>query len=511
MDEKGIHEPKKSYLFLITLLGVLTIGSFFHFSFGTYSYTASEGDPHVIGADDSYIAYRYGWNLVHFGTLSWNESSFRLTEGFTNPLWVYVSAAWSLLGNKDWVYPGIVFTSVMITAAFIAAISLFVIKNTKSLTGLVGIFILCVSPIVWLHTTSGLESSVFGVGIGILAYLTISADQAKKSDLWLGNILSLFVVLLRSDGFGYIIVLLISLLLSRSKNWRMIATGGAVGFIVLLIWRELNFGQLVPNTEIAKLNFGLAARIIPGIVLFTQSMLNGGIVFLIAGLFGILSMSKPRRLASLVTIGGWSAYYIYIGGDLFIERHLIGVMVLCAALSGYFFTHILQNKRGWILVAFLLTGIFVPFYIRDPRFLYLQPRPQDSWILIGKEMALQRDEYGTVVIFPAGKIPFFAGGNFVDELGLNDPELALVQRPRFVPGHSAGNHELALEIAKQSSSSYSYFDFNLDLTLSNAQDVLLWANNLSPDGGVHHGLTPAQRELIMNAEPFTYTLIFRGK
>src|SRR5512143_140876 len=136
---------------------------------GTYSYTALAGIPHVLGADDAYIAYRYGWNLAQYHTLSWNESGFRRTEGFTNPLWVYLSALWSLAGSKDLVYPGMALTSVAITAGLLAVLALLVLRQTKSAAALVGLSLLSVSPVIWLHATSGLESSVFGAGAGLLA------------------------------------------------------------------------------------------------------------------------------------------------------------------------------------------------------------------------------------------------------------------------------------------------------------------------------------------------------
>ena len=478
---------------------------------GTYSYTALAGIPHVLGADDAYIAYRYGWNLAQYHSLSWNESGFRRTEGFTNPLWVYLSALWSLTGSKDLVYPGMALTSVAITAGLLAVLALLVLRQTKSAAALVGLSLLSVSPVIWLHATSGLESSVFGAGAGLLAYYAITESEPAKIGIWWANALSSLVIVLRSDGFAYVAVLLFALLVSRNRNFRMLLPGSLLGVVTLLVWRELNFHQLMPNTQIAKLNFGLMVRVVSGLVLFSQSMLNGGIVLLVTALLALISAARPFRLAVVITLGGWAAYYVFIGGDLFLERHLIGLMVLAAAISGYYFARLLQHRGVLVLVAFLLVGVFVPVVVRDPRFLYFQPRPQDSWLLIGKEMARQRDLYGTVVTAPAGKIPYFAGGDFVDELGLNDPDLARIARPVFLPGHSAGSHELALALAKRSSPIYSYMGYNAALNLSNAQDVLLWADNRALSGGVHHDLTASERDTLMRASPLTFTLIFRGR
>ena len=83
---------------------------------------------HAQGADDAYISYRYDWNLANYNILSWNESGYRMTEGFTNPLWVYLSAGWSLLGNKALVYPLMALTSVLISSLFLLLLLRAVVK-----------------------------------------------------------------------------------------------------------------------------------------------------------------------------------------------------------------------------------------------------------------------------------------------------------------------------------------------------------------------------------------------
>ncbi len=490
---------------------ILLMGSWLHYTRGAYSYTAANGGfSHISGMDDAYISFRYGWNLLHFGTLSWNESGFRRTEGFTNPLWVYTSALWATLNDKGLVYPGMVLTSTLLTGGFLAILCMLTAKTTKSAAGMMGVVLLCASPLLWLHATSGLESTVFGCAIGLLAFSLIVDDTAGKMAFWLTNLLAFLLMLLRSDAFVYMLVLAAALALGKPRSLGMIAIGAVLGYVLVQVWREVSFGQFWPNTVDAKLNFDLAPRLTTGALLFTQSMWGGGVVFLVLGAFGLWLLPEAKRLAGAVTIFGWCAYYVFIGGDLLLERHLIGVMALCAGLSAPFFVRVLAERRGWPLLILLAAGLYLPFYIQDPRFQYEATRPRDSWVLIGKEMASQRDLYGTVVTFGAGKIPFFAGGDFVDELGLNDPELAQVQRPRFIPGHSAGNDQVALEIARRSSARYSYVAFNLNLTRENAGDVLLWASNTSPRAMVSHGLTASDRDVLLSAPPFDYTLIFRG-
>ncbi len=504
-------ELRTRNLVLTLALTVFVLGCILHARRGTYYYAVEGGFPHVLGSDDAYIAYRYGWNLVHSGNLSWNESGFRRTEGFSDPLWMYISSLWSIAGNKDLIYPGMVLTSILLTGALLAALAVLAARRTGSWTGLIGVAVLSAMPVLWLHATSGLESSAFGLALGLLGFDAITREQVSKRDLFLGAGLTTGIVVLRSDGFVYLLVLVLALVVARRVGWKMIVPGLVLGLLLLLTWREINFGQLSPNTQVAKLNGDLAARLVTGVVLYLQSMASGGILVLAAGLLGVMAMPRAGRLAAVLAIGGWSAYYVYIGGDLFLERHLITVISLCAGLSAYSFARLRQAGLGWLAAAIMLIGFFLPLYVADPRFLYWQTRPQDSWILIGKEMAPQRQGYGVVVTLGAGKIPFFAGGDFVDELGLNDPELARIQRPRFVPGHSAGDDVAARSIARAASGTYSYFGFNFELTPGNAANVLLWADNRATQASVQHGLTAAQLETLLKAGPFDYSLIFRGR
>src|ERR1041385_4290853 len=107
----------KKYTIAILCSLIFIFGCLLHYQRG-YFYRFAHYF-HATGADDAYISYRYGWNLVHSGILSWNESGFRQTEGFTNPLWVLLSAVWATANNKDLEYPGMTITSVILTATIL--------------------------------------------------------------------------------------------------------------------------------------------------------------------------------------------------------------------------------------------------------------------------------------------------------------------------------------------------------------------------------------------------------
>ncbi|PWH13365.1 MAG: hypothetical protein DDG60_10410 [Anaerolineae bacterium] len=505
-----IPSSHRSSAWFFALLVLFLTGCALHYARGLYFFTPDRNFQYQ-GVDDAYITYRYGWNWVHFGTLSWNESGFRRTEGFTNPLWVFLSALWAFSGEKDWLYPGVTLTSSLLTGGLLILLAQKISSERGNLPAISGLFLSAASPALWLHSTSGLESGVFGALLGTLAYSSLS-EEARQPPAWqLGGFAGL-VVWLRSDGFVYLLVIVGALLLTRNPAWKKVLSGLLLSLTLLYIWRLWNFGSLLPNTAVAKLNFGLAERLLPGLLAFLQT-LPATFPFLLIGLFGLHEQPGSQRLAALFILGGWLAYYIYIGGDFFVERHLLGVIILSAALAAPFFEKIaLQSAWKFALMLCLLVATIWLALWPDARFSYTHPKPQDPWILLGKEMARQREQYGTVVTFPAGKIPFFAGGNFIDELGLNDPYLATLRRERFIPGHAAGSHAEAIRLAKESATTYSIFAFSFEITTENINDVVLWVENTNPQSGVFHQPNEQQRRLLLaNTDPFAHTLILQGR
>lgn len=473
-------------LFLTVLL--FCLGAGLHFFRGYYW---SEGIyPHAWGVDDAYISFRYGWNAVHAGNLAWNESGFRKTEGFTNPLWVGLSALWSLPGNKDWLYPGVALTSVAVCAWLLYRIQKLLLDRYQTRKVLTGGLILALTPFLWADSTSGLESGVFGFVLALLAYLAVHSetlDRQKKTQLLS---LSLTACLLRSDGLIYVAVILLGLLVMRSAAFKWVFSGALAGTLMLYLCRFLYYGKLFPNTAIAKLNFGVLERLPAGLLILLIVLVFGGGIFIVLGFLGIKHADRPgTRLADLLILLLWLGYFAYIGGDTFRERHLLGVFIYGAMLSATFW---LARTRAEILklVGVLLLLILLPLISSDARFSYWKAKPEDPLIALGKSLALHREVYGAISVRIAGKVPFFAGGDFVDNLGLNDDYLATLRRPRFVPGHSSGSDSEALKIVQEySPENYSFISFLPSELVTTPEQVVLWVYTDRPADGVHASLS----------------------
>ena len=487
------------WIIIFLPLGLLLLGSSLHFLRGTFAV----GDTAINswGVDDAFISYRYSWNLAHFNTLSWNESGFQRTEGFTNPLWVLLGIVWSIFGNKDWVYPLSVFSSIIFSSLLFAILLLTVLKkHDYSIASILGLVSVVCVPAIWLHMTSGLESGVFGVGLAVLAYLVIFPTEVSyKRNLIL--MLSIFLGLLRSDSFIYLGIILIAAIIAGSSSWKPLLFGIILSSVILFTWRYLTFGNLLPNTATAKVNFSLRERIPVALIFLRSTLFNSGLfIFLLFGLAGLWLESRKIWFAGLFITLAWISYYLFIGGDVYIERHFVGLYFIMAAFSARLWIAARPKTRYLFFIVILVAGI-VSIKSYGERFSYFHPKLNDPWIMLGKALELDRERYGVLLTFSAGKIPFYAGGDNIDMLGLNDPLLATLQQGSFVPGHSSGGAQAAIELASShASGTYSTFSYLDPDFIKSPEDISLWVDNKNPQDTVQYGVSEEQWEISQSAD-----------
>lgn len=486
-----VTQSRKYWIYLGLLL-VFVLGCVLHFKRGSFGLEYSKSLS-ALGEEDAYISYRYGWNLAHFGVMAWNESGYRRVEGFTNPLWVYLSAIWALLGRKEWVYPSMAASSVILSATLLATLLYAIIKrNAGQVVAGIGLVMAVALPVTWLHSVSGLESGVFGAGLALLAYLVIyDPFRGHKSRICV-FLLSVVLCWLRSDGFVYILIITFAGVIAGRKTWRWSGLGLLTGLISLVGWRWINFGGFLPNTAIAKVNFSLTERLPVGSLILGYVLAFSGLPFImLTGLAGLWLERRRILLAVGFTILAWMGYYVIIGGDYLLERHLIGAFYLAGAASAPFWTRLKSPIR--LMLVILLIGAAWLICMRGfNRFDYQISKGRDPWVMLGQEIAKNRDHYGVLIASAAGKIPFYAGGDCLDPFGLNDPDIAKIKRTSFYPGHSAGSMKAAIKLASQHPTGvYSIFS-KLDQTMiESPDDIALWINTRDPQPQVQIQVTPA--------------------
>jgi hypothetical protein len=278
---------------------------------------------------------------------------------------------------------------------------------------------------------------------------------------------------------------------------------------VILFWRQLTFGEWLPNTAIAKVNFTLQDRLQVGSIMLLLALLNSGLlVMLLLGISGLLLEVRRIFLAGLFIIIVWISYYLYIGGDIYFERHLVGLFTIAAAFSAPLW--IKAKKLSRILMVLALTVSIIISVQRDlGRFDYFNPKMNDPLVMLGKSLEMDRQNYGVLIAGAAGKIPFYAGGDCIDPFGLNDPYLATQKRSRFMPGHSAGSDLAAIEMALlHPSGVYATFSFLDTNIIPSLESISMWVNNRHPQDSVQHQVTKQQWDrALSSSDLFIWSII----
>jgi hypothetical protein len=243
------------------------------------------------------------------------------------------------------------------------------------------------------------------------------------------------------------------------------------------------------------------------------TLFNSGLaIFLLLGLAGLKFERKKAAIACLLIIIGWLAYYVYMGGDWVFERHLIGLYFFAAALSAPLWQAARRSTRILFVLILLAAGVISIFRYGE-RFNYFSTKYNDPWVMLGQAVSDDRSKYGVLVTTAAGKISFYAGGDCIDNLGLNDPYLATLKRDQFVPGHSAGNDQAAIELAQSHPSGiYSRFSYIDPKYIHGPEDISLWVDNYTPQDSVQHGVSPEEWEAVMeNGDLFIWSVITEPK
>lgn len=72
------------------------------------------------------------------------------------------------------------------------------------------------------------------------------------------------------------------------------------------------------------------------VFIFFAQFYSGLAVLLLLGMAGIGAQQHRMRLSSAWIFVAWLSYYLYIGGDTFLEHYLIGFFFLAANSAHHF-------------------------------------------------------------------------------------------------------------------------------------------------------------------------------
>jgi arabinofuranosyltransferase len=285
---------------------------------------------HAFIGDDAYISFRYADNLVRGEGLVWNAGE--RVEGYTNFLWVLLSALWLWLSippelgaNALGALSG---AGVLVTLALLARHQL---GRFDFFAGAM-LLTLAASRTFTAWCTGGLETMFFGFLV-LLGFVRLIHERKVHAD---GDAapLSAFVfglaALTRPEGVLFAAVAGGALALDRLQGRRTTPAllGWAAPLVAIvgshLAFRWLYYGELLPNTFYAKVSGAWFAQGITYLGLYAREYRVLPFVPL-----ALLAAWRPTGSASrlfLCVVGVHLAYILYIGGDRFEFRFLIVIL-----------------------------------------------------------------------------------------------------------------------------------------------------------------------------------------
>ncbi|WP_170479346.1 hypothetical protein [Ruegeria arenilitoris] len=419
----------------------------FHFHFGYYFFGQA---GFSVGNDDSFISYRYAQNLIEHGVLTFNVSDTPVVEGFSNPLFVLVSALVYVGSGPDLLYPAMAFLGAASIGLAIVLLSRIAQIHGHRELAVPLMLATAFCPPFWIHGTSGLETSwvlLFQVLIW-LQCLIVKDSEGNKGLFWL-LVATGALVLLRTDGFVFPVLAALWLLMQGQRRAALLVVAFAAGlFAVQVAVRYWYYGLVLPLPVYVKVSGPLLDRlVVAGRLLASISVKNGLFLPMLgalsAGLVWISGVLKNRNRSSVLDlpfelwmIGGLVGYYLYVGGDIYRERFLVvlfplGSMLLFKLVSRNFGNFALITSASllifWQISAALLTDRRLDYAFEKPKY--------DRWITLGKFLADKHPD-ALLATGAAGKLPYFSGLNTIDMLGLNTREIAFSEAHSFVPGHN---------------------------------------------------------------------------
>lgn len=403
--------------------------------------------------DDAFISLRYSQRLLEGHGLTWNDMH-PAVEGYSNLLWVLICAGLGALGMN--LETAARLLGIVSTAAGIVAVASQVYRDypakIRFLSALIACLALSLSAPVAVWSVGGLEQPLLSAFLAWAAYFGIrwtSTQKGKGRDAdAMGTLLGL-ALLTRADAALFTALFYAGAVLADGMRTRSLIARARVLPIPILFFagqecfRHAYYGAWVPNTAYVKVAFTLH-RLYTG---FRYVVYGTGaeLVFFVLTLIGCLALwigNKKRQVIFLATVSvGWLLYILVIGGDIFSSyRHFIPAMALMGFLvagCGLFALRAPFRFSMGRLTIFLVLTLLV--LTSD-----LAASP-DEKVQQGKSVGLFLNEaFGTRhAVFAsdaAGVMPFFAGMEPIDPLGLNDYHIA--RHPTADRGHGWVGHEL---------------------------------------------------------------------
>lgn len=415
-------------------------------------------------SDDALISLRYAERLLDGKGLTWSDGE--AVEGYSNLLWVLLSAALGALGI-DLILAVRILGIAGSVAAVLAVASRSEADRADSLTagfaaGVAALALAASGPLaVW--TVGGLEQPLLAALLAwaLATGLRLVEPQAADGAWIVPAVLLAALCWTRPDGPIFTVGCVAGLLFARGFDSPTIGLALRLAGVPLIAWaaqlgfRLAYYDAWVPNSATAKLAFSVT-RFADGASYVGRGLLWSAplvLAVLFLSLRNIGDRETVRRMRFLTPpLLLWLGYVASVGGDSFpARRHLVAALVILALMLATTLSGQVRNGIGravWAAAAIGLLAMGV-LHFRDPE----NHRARlERWEWDGQAVALLLRNAlppdTLVAVDPAGTVPYFSGLPALDMLGINDRWLAHNPPDDFGSGdlgHELGNGRYVLE------------------------------------------------------------------
>jgi Tetratricopeptide repeat len=383
--------------------------------------------------DDAYISFRYARNLAQGHGLVFNVGE--RVEGFTNFSFTVLTAPAFWLGVDPLLWArGLSLAALM--GVFIVTWRIAGLYLRDPVTRALPLLLLALSPGLFYWSMAGLETVVFAFALLWVLYLELAGASGPVYPL-----AHLFLVTTRPEGF------LASGLIGLHRLWRdrrlepRLWAPYAAGVLLYLGGKWMYYGQLVPNTFIAKVTGAEHSH-------QTLQFLTDHPVTLVGGL-GMLLAWRSDLLLPAVLFGAYLLVPELLGGDgmpyyrFFV--HLLPLGALGAVLGASRPHPRLVRTFVWLTVAGTLAWSLALYPFRIVPALHYTNRVVTLGRIAGEWVRAHTAPGDRIAVNAAGALPFYAQRPCIDMLGLCDSVIARSDPAGFTPigavgpGHSKGD------------------------------------------------------------------------
>lgn len=451
--------------------------------------------------DDAAISFAYARSIAR-GLGPVMQPGDPPVEGYSNPAWLALLVAGRWLGIFDhgnWfgvpdyvAFPkllAILCCAILFGAYYAIASAL--TKWPATVTALAGA-VVAVMPSFTIWAFSGLENALYAATVGWIAAVLVRA--LAQGELLLARaaivsgLLAAIATMTRPDGLIYFSAypLAVALLAKgpRLKAWvvNLLAFGIPVG--TLLIWRFMTFGQLLPNTALAK------GQGLPGLLsiarpfeLIVYSGCAPALLGLALVVFALRSRtgSKSGLLALLLTFGLAILAYGLLRNDWMGQRRFatpvwaLAAILICVAGALVFAEATRRNRRTLAraaafsaVVLIAVSGYEAMLFRRNPTVPVCAVASYAGWTVNAYASALNL-RHAAIVTPDVGGSSMVSDLKVVDLAGLGDTEIGGLWRrgdmsglrdhifaghPEFIETHDAWSKKTGLTNDSRLSSEY---------------------------------------------------------